>query len=276
MTAADGAAPLSPVTIVTGGSRGIGRALALEFAAGGHPLLLVARDAAALEATAGELRQRTRSPVDILALDLATADAADRIAAQLTARGQYCRHLVNNAGIGLAGPFEAADEARLLALVDVNVRILTQLSHRVLPGMRARRDGGILNVASLGGMVAGPYQAAYYASKAYVLSLSQALRWECRGSGVRISALAPGPVRTEFHQRMGARHAFYMRFGAGIAPERVARLGYSGFMCGRALIVPGFIGPLNALALKLLPHDLLLPLLGWFLKARTTRERDGA
>jgi short-subunit dehydrogenase len=273
MTAEPAAAPLAPVTVITGGSRGIGRALAFEFARGGHPLLLVARDEAMLRRTADEIRPHAPAPVDSLALDLASPDAADRIEARLAARGQYCRHLVNNAGIGLAGRFEAADEARLLELIDVNMRVLTQLSHRFLPGMKARRDGGILNVASLGGMVAGPYQAAYYASKAYVLSLSQALGWECFGSGVRISALAPGPVRTEFHQRMGARHAFYMRLGAGISPERAARMGYSGFMCGKALIIPGLLGPFNALALKLIPHDLLLPLIGWFLKART-RERD--
>jgi short-subunit dehydrogenase len=140
--------------------------------------------------------------------------------------------------------------------------------------MLARRDGGILNVSSLGGMVAGPYQAAYYASKAYVLSFTRALAWECLGRGVRISVLLPGPVRTEFHQRMGANHAFYMRLGAGIRPERVARMGYSGFMCGKQLIIPGLLGPFNALALKIIPHDLLLPVIGWFLAARSRGNSD--
>ena len=265
---ADERGPPAPVTIITGGSSGIGRALAFEFARDGNDLLLIARNQAALEQTATALRTENSIRVETLSIDLTEPEACQIIDQFLNQHHLYCRHLVNNAGFGYAGAFVKQDESELLAMLDLNIRMLTLLSHHFLPDMLARREGGILNVASLGALLAGPYQAAYYASKAHVLSLSRALSWECWGKGVRISVLVPGPVRTDFHRRMGAKNALYMRLGAGISAARVARIGYTGYMCGKSLIIPGYISQFNALALKFIPHDLLMPILGWFLRAR--------
>lgn len=274
MSAPAATSGLAPVTIISGGSKGIGRELAFEFARGRNDLLLIARDPVALHHTAEEIRSACGVRVDVLSLDLARRDAAAVIELWLKDNRFYCRHLVNNAGVGLAGDFAAQSEAGQLAMLDVNVRVLTELTRRLLPDMLARREGGVLNVASLGGLVAGPYQAAYYASKAYVLSLTQALSWECWRSGVRICALAPGPVKTSFHARMGASRAYYTRLGAGISAERVARSAYSGYICGKALVVPGYVSLFNVLALKFIPHDLLVPIIGWFLRARLTERKD--
>ena len=223
---------------------------------------------------ADELRQQTGVRVEIFAVDLARHDICDKVEDYLQAQGLYCQHLVNNAGVGLAAAFKDHKEEELLAMLDLNIRTLTALSRRFLPPMLARNEGGILNVASLGGLIAGPYQGAYYASKAYVLSLTQALSWEMWGTKVRISALAPGPVKTGFHARMGAKNAPYQRFGVGIDAQHAARMGYSGFMCGKGLIIPGVISQLNAVAMKFIPHDLMLPILGWFLRARLKGRED--
>ena len=151
------------------------------------------------------------------------------------------------------------------------MRALTDLSRQFLPDMLERGGGGILNIASMGGLLPGPYQAAYYASKAYVISLTKALSWEVWGTGVQISALAPGPVKTKFHARMGARSQLYIKSGGGISAARAARMGYSGFRCGKCLIIPGILSQMGAVALKIIPHDLLMPFMAWFLKARIKR-----
>ncbi len=263
----------SPVTLITGGSQGIGRALAFEFASGGYDLLLVARDAETLEQVAAQVREKHDVTVLTLACDLARVESVSRIAGFLDENGLYCQNLVNNAGFGLAGDFDSHDEQAIRDMVNLNVRALTDLSRRFLPDMIARREGGILNVASMGGLLPGPYQAAYYASKAYVISLSKALSWECWGKGVRICVLAPGPVRTGFHQAMGARSELYIKTGAGISARKAAHMGYTGFRCGKSLIIPGVLSQFGALALKILPHDLLMPFMSWFLKARLKKPK---
>lgn len=139
---------------------------------------------------------------------------------------------------------------------------LTRMMRAALPPMRARGTGGILNVASLGGMTPGPYQAAYYASKAFVISLTEAVGHEVRGEGVRIAVVAPGPVETNFHAAMGAEGAFYRAIVPSASPEAVARSAYRGFMLGRRVIVPGILGTASALALRLLPHALSVPMVG--------------
>ncbi len=259
---------LAPITIITGGSEGIGKALALEFAQGGFDLLLVARSQQRLEKTAHEISATHDINVLTLKCDLAEEDSGGKITSFLKHKNYYCQYLVNNAGFGLAGDFAKHDEATIRNLVDLNVRALTDLSRQFLPDMLERGDGGILNIASMGGLLPGPYQAAYYASKAYVISLTKALSWESWGTGVQISALAPGPVKTKFHARMGARSELYVKSGAGISAAKAARMGYSGFMCGKCLIIPGILSQLGAVALKIIPHDLLMPFMAWFLKAR--------
>jgi short-subunit dehydrogenase len=267
-------AKLRPVTVVTGGSRGIGLALARRFAEGGHDVALVARNAAALEQAAARIANDFPVRAFAIDLDITQADAPRALEAQLAERGLYLDVLINDAGVGLSGPFDAHGEADVMRLLDLNVAALTRLMHHALPAMLARARGGIVNVASLGGLAPGPYQAAYYASKAYVISLTEAVGYEIAGSGVRLMALAPGPVDTGFHAAMGAEHAFYRQLILPLTPEATARAGYRGYVLGRRLVVPGLLNTALAIALRLLPHTLVLPLIGWLLRPREERPWD--
>ena len=256
------------MTVVTGGSQGIGRALALEFAALGNPILLVARRAAPLDEAARAIEAATKVEVFAVVADLSTPAGIVAIDAALAARKGYCDVLVNNAGMGLAGPFAEHDGAQPERLVDLNVRALTSLMHRYLPGMLARGRGGILNVASLAGYLPGPHQAVYYASKAYVISLTEAIAAENRGRGVRISVLVPGPIDTAFHNNMGGESAYYTALAGLMGPSYVARKALRGFSWGQTVIIPGLHYRVLALLMRLTPHPVLVPLTGWLLKRR--------
>ena len=191
------------------GSEGIGLALARRFAAAGNDLILVARRPEPLREAADRIRAEFKVEAFAVPVDVTSPDAIPIIEAALTAHRAYADVLINSAGMGLAGPFHDQAPEAIMQLVDLNVRALTALSRHFLAGMRVRGRGGILNLASLGGYAPGPNQAVYYASKAYVLSFSEAVAAEVAGEGVRISALAPGPVNTRFHARMGAERALY-------------------------------------------------------------------
>lgn len=259
---------LSPVTVVTGGSEGIGLALALRFARGGHDIMLVARNEETLAGAAEQIRAQTPRRVYTLSADLARPEGGAAVEAALAANGLYADILVNNAGIGAAGEFAQQDRATIMQLVDLNVRGLTGLTHRFLPGMLERGRGGVLNVGSVAGYLPGPYQAAYYASKAYVISFTKAIAQEIRGSGVRMCALVPGPVPTKFHERMGARTAMYTWLGLFARPGTVASIGYWGFKCRLTAVIPGILPLLAAFVAWLTPHFLLTPVTGVFLKPR--------
>lgn len=259
---------LRPVAVVTGGSEGIGKAFAHELARHGHDLLLIGRTSVRLEAVAREVGQTTGRRVDWLALDLTAADAPAGLAIKLEGDKAYPDLLVNSAGIGFAGKFQKSTAAELNGLCDLNVRALAALCHGVLPGMLERGQGGIINVASLGGHVPGPNQAAYYASKAFVLSLTEALSWETRGRGVQITALAPGPVRTRFHTNMGAERSHYLTVVGTVDPERVARAGYRGYRMGLTLVYPRLLDRLLALGTRVTPHIILVPIVSWLLCKR--------
>lgn len=261
-------AGLAPVVVVTGGSEGLGLALARCFAHAGHQLLLVARDAARLEAAAATLKTECACEIDILALDLAAADAVAAIDRKLAAMSAYADVVVNNAGIGMSGDFSEQDPAALEQLVALNVRALTSLTRHYLPGMKIRGRGGILNLASVGSYGPGPNQAAYYASKAYVLSLTEAIAHENAGQGVRICASAPGPVRTRFHAKMGAERALYRWISPPAPPELVGRFTYWGYLIGMRVVWPGAITPVAALAMRLLPHRILNIIVAILLKPR--------
>lgn len=258
-----------PATVVTGASRGIGLAIAVRFAELGSDVLLVARSASDLEVAASLIRTRvTGAQVLTLALDVTDADAGSILDHHLAGHGRYLDVLVNNAAIGLGGPFEEAPAARIDDLVALNVGALTCLMRHALPAMTARGRGGILNVASLGGAVPGPYQAAYYASKAYVMSLTEAVAAECAGRGVRISVVAPGPVETGFHASMGADAARYRLLMPALATRQVARAAVRGYRLGRRVIFPGLIAPVMGVAVRVLPHAITVPLVAWLLDNR--------
>lgn len=259
--------PPRHLTIVTGASHGIGRAIAARFLAAGRDVMLVARDAAALEHAAAALRPGapTGAEVFTLALDVTAPDAVAALEAAITAAGRRADLLVNNAGIELGGPFvgQSADEIdRLIAL---NITAFTRLTRHFAEVFRVRGAGSIVNVTSLGGYVPGPNQAAYYASKAYALSLSEALASELAGSGVHVMAVAPGPVSTRIHASMRAERAPYRLLLPAMSPETVARSTYWGWRLGRRVVVPGLHYQLLALMLRVLPHRLTVPVIGLLL-----------
>jgi short-subunit dehydrogenase len=255
--------------VVTGASEGIGLAIAHRFAAGtGQPVLMIARRADMLAAAAQEVAGRNGVETFTLALDVTAPDAADQIAAALDAYRLHADVLVNNAGIGLGGDFLGQTEEDLARLVDLNVRALTLLTRRFLPGMLDRRRGGVINIASLGGYAPGPYQAAYYASKAYVLSLTRALAHETARRGVRVCVVAPGPVPTEFHARMGATSAFYRQLVPAMSAESVARSTWRGWRLGLKVIDPGLFTPMLSLLMRVTPWLVLVPIVGWLLRKR--------
>jgi short-subunit dehydrogenase len=271
LTAYDG---LRPMTVVTGASEGIGYALARRFAAAGCDLVLVARRPELLREAAERIRAEYKVEAVTVAADVTRSEAIAAIEAALAEHKAFADVLVNAAGMGLAGAFLSHPPEAVLRLLDLNVRALTELMRHFLPGMRVRGRGGVLNLASLGSYVPGPYQAVYYASKAYVLSLTEAVAAETAGEGVRVSALAPGPVNTSFHRRMGSERSFYRYLVLPASAEHVAAAGYRGFAFGWRVIVPGILNPFLALALRVLPHRIVIPIVGWLLKPRGAQRSD--
>ena len=261
-------AALRPMTVVTGASEGIGYALARRFAKGGHDLLLIARREGPLQSAAAAISAEFKVLAVPLPLDVTSGEAIASIEAALARHSAYADVLINSAGMGFAGRFEEQTAESARRLIDLNVGALTLLTRHFLTGMRVRGRGGVLNLASLGGFAPGPYQAAYYASKAYVLSLSEAVAAEMAGQGVRVTALAPGPVDTRFHERMRADTAWYRLLVPPASKESVAQAGYLGFALGWRVVVPGLVAPVLALAMRVLPHRLMVPIIQFLLQPR--------
>ncbi len=255
------------MVVVTGASAGIGFAFARSFCLSGRDVLMIARNPATLEeATLAVKNAGGMGRIETLALDLADADAIIRIDARLSELGGFADILVNNAGIGLADRFVSQKAGDIDALLSLNIVALTRLCRHVLPGQLARGSGGIINVASIGGLVPGPYQAVYYASKAYVISLSEALAVETSGLGVHVMAVLPGPVETEFHAKIGAERAPYRFVMPSLEPATVARSARIAFTLGQRIAVPGLANCFIYLALRVLPHRIVLPLVALLLR----------
>jgi short-subunit dehydrogenase len=248
----------APITLITGASAGIGAALAAVFAEHGHALVLTARREVLLAAVADAIEGTGRPRPRIIAADLARPEAAERIESELRATGLEVQFLVNNAGFGLVGNALECGRAEQLAMVDLNVRASTELSLRFTDSM-ARHKGGILNVASVASFMPGPGMAVYHATKAYMLSFSEALHQELKPRGVRVTALCPGPVDTEFQARAGMPEGYFPKFMSRSA-RRVANDGYDGLMRGKRVVIPGFDNQVAALLPKFLPRGTLLSL----------------
>lgn len=278
MSAAPPAPTTRPLThtLITGASAGLGLELARLFAADGHPLVLVARDEARLEALAATLRGDFEVDVRVMVADLAVPGAAVDLVARLAAAGPGIRHLVNNAGFGAYGPFVSRSAAVYRDLVDLNVQALTELTRLLIEPMLAPEAAGprgVLNVASTAAFQPGPLMAVYFASKAYVLSFSEALHEELRGSGVTVSAFCPGPTRTAFFRQdsmippgaVGADGAvdpaalarYERRDRRRMDATVAARIGYRGYRHGRAVVIPGRRNALMARLPGLLPRALI-------------------
>lgn len=260
---------LRPAALITGASEGIGRELARLMAARGTAVVLVARRAEPLMSAADELTAAFPGlPVVAVPLDLRRDDAPSEIEAAAKRNGLFVDEVFNNAGMGLAGSFVGQTEDDIDALVQLNMRAATRLIRHFLPAMLDRGHGGILNVGSLGGYAPGPYQAAYYASKAYLLSLTQAVGWEIRGRGVRMAVLCPGPVSTGFHGRMAAERSLYRVLLPSPSAAFVARAALRGYDAGLRVIHPGPLTAVAAVFLTIMPRVLLLPVLGALLWPR--------
>jgi len=255
-----------PVTVITGASSGIGAALAHEFAAHGHELVLVARREQALTGVADAIAAKGRARPTVLRMDVARVDAARDIAKALARRGLEPETVVNNAGFALLGQADKLDRAEQLAMIDLNVRALTELSLAFIDTLE-RRKGGILNVASIAGFFPGPGMAVYYATKAYVVSLSEALHQELKPRGVRVTALCPGPVPTEFQARAGIPSGSFPPFLVHSA-EQVAKEGYQGLKEGRLIVIPGLLNRMVPMLMRVVPQSLVLQLVHAHQKAR--------
>lgn len=243
------------VALITGASSGIGLELAKIFVGKGHQVALVARQADRLELAAKEIAAADGAQPIVIVCDLERADATEVVAAALVAEDAEVEYVVNNAGFGMFGEAVALDHARQLAMLDLNVRTLTAMSLR-FAGDLARNRGGLMNVASVAGFLPGPHMATYYASKAYVLSFTQALHQELRSRGVRVTTLCPGHVPTGFQARAG-----HTPRGASMIANSaadVALAGYQGLMAGERLVIPGFANKLAMFFLRFAPRGLAL------------------
>jgi short-subunit dehydrogenase len=251
---------LKPVTLITGASVGIGADLARVFARNGHALALVARDGARMRALADEIVAAGGEAPLIFEADLTAPGAADALAAKIAEAGAIVTTLVNNAGFGLIGRASELDRGEQLRMIDLNVRALTDLALVFLPSIRAAR-GGLMNVASTAAFYAGPGMAVYYATKGFVLSFSQALGYELKDEGVRVMALCPGPTKTEFFERAGARGMSFGRMPMASSMS-VAEAGYAGLMSGRTVVVTGLVNRLLAMTSRFQPRALSMPVIG--------------
>lgn len=238
--------------LVTGASSGLGHTFAQQLAAQGANLVLVARRRDRLVANAAEIRQANPGcVVEVVEMDLTSPNAPQRLVEQTGPVDV----LINNAGYGLFGPFHQLALDDQLHMLDLDIRVLTELTHRYLPAMRAQRKGYILLVASLGGYQPTPLYAAYSAAKAYVLNFGEAVNYELKGSGVHLSVLSPGITATEFLAVSGQRPTPYQRM-ALMAPEAVVRTGLRALANNRPSVVPGLMNQLTVFSNRLMPRTL--------------------
>jgi short-subunit dehydrogenase len=260
--------------LVTGASGGIGLELARLFAADGHELVLVARSEEKLASLAAELNARHKARARVIAADLARAEAPREIFEGLRAEGVRVDALVNNAGIGSYGLFAETDLRAELDLLQINVVALTHLTKLFLPAMIARRRGYVLNVASTAAFQPGPLMAVYYASKAYVLHLSEALSNETKGTGVTVTALCPGPTETGFVAAAGMGES--KLFEANVmGAHAVAVEGYRGMLAGKAIVIPGVRNRLLAGSYRLAPRGLITRVVRGIQESKESLKRRG-
>jgi short-subunit dehydrogenase len=247
--------------LITGASGGIGEGFAHCAAGDGHPLVLAARNEAELQRVRGVVFARYAVPIAVIAIDLAKPGACAKLASELEARAIMPGIVVNNAGFGLIGKAAKLDREEQLGMIDLNIRVLSDLTLRFLPEMIARGSGGVINVASVAGFMPGPNMAVYFATKAFVISFTDALSAETSGSGITLTSLCPGPVETGFQARAGMKNARRLSRSALLSAQAVADAGWRGFKEGERMVVPGVMNKLTAYGLRGAPRRLILPLI---------------
>jgi short-subunit dehydrogenase len=244
------------VSLITGASAGLGVDFARQLSARGHRLVLAARRKDRLESLAKELGNARA-----VAIDLSRTDAAAKLLADVEAADEQVDLLVNNAGFGLIGRFAELDAKRLRQMIDLNVGTLTDLCRAVAPQMIARKSGGILNVASTAAFQPGPKMAVYFATKAFVLSLTEALHEELTPHGVSVTCLCPGPTRTEFGEVAGFGGNGMFDRVAMESPE-VVKAGLEGLDRNRAVVVPGLVNKIGAASTRFAPRSVVRKIAG--------------
>lgn len=246
-----------PATLITGASAGLGAEFARQCVRRGDEVVLVARREDRLRQLASKLGEKAH----VIAADLADPEMATRVVAETIARGMWVRTLVNNAGFGLRGRFDELSLARQLEMIDLNIRALTNLSFVVINDMLLKGGGSILNVASTAAFQPGPRMAVYFATKAYVLSFTEALHEEWKDRGIKVSALCPGPTRTEFGEVAGIRTLGQFDRLA-MDSEPVVRAGLEGLDANRAVIIPGALNKAGAWSTRLAPRSVVRRIAG--------------
>ena len=250
------------VALITGASAGIGTELARVFASKGHRVALVARRADRLTALAGEIVAAGGAAPIVIACDLTQTGAGDKIADALAAAGVEVEYVVNNAGFGVFGKAIQRDRADQLDMITVNIRALTDLSLRFADQL-IRHRGGLLNLGSIAGFLPGPGMAVYYASKAYVLSFTEAMRAELAPQGVRVTVVCPGPVPSEFQARAGFAPGFDSAI-LNVMPADVAQQAYDGLMANKRAVLPGLGIKIVPFLLRLFPRSFILAAVSGF------------
>ena len=245
------------VALITGASAGIGAALADVFSRERHDLILTARRGDKLDELAARLRERDGVETHVISADLAAGGGARSLFDEVGTRGLEVEFLVNNAGFGTFGPFAETGVEQSMNLLRLNVGAVTELTALFVPAMVARGSGRVLNVSSLAAFQPGPLMATYYASKAYVLHFSEALAEELEGSGVTVTTLCPGPVRTEFQDVADMHESGLVAGKRLISVEAVADAGYRGMMQGKTIVIPGTAGKLMPLGARVAPRRLV-------------------
>jgi short-subunit dehydrogenase len=242
------------LALITGASGGIGEAFGHVLAAEGYGLVLVARRDQELHRVKGVIAAKNEVLVHVVALDLSESGATEALAAELAERNLIPSVVINNAGFGLVGPSVELSREEQLGMIDLNARVLTDLTLRYLPGMIARKSGGIINVASVAGFMPGPMMAVYFATKNYVLSFGDALASELKGTGVTITTLCPSTVKTAFQARSGQNER-----SSTLSAFDVATQGWAGFKAKRRVVIPGLFNKLVAYGLRMTPRRISLP-----------------
>jgi short-subunit dehydrogenase len=237
---------------------GIGVDLAECYAKDGYDLILTARSEQALNDVASRLASQYGVKTTVIPGDLGVPGGGEKLAAEIAARGLDVDVVVNNAGYGIAGAFLGSERSAQLGMIDLNDRALVELTHIYWPRMLEKKRGGVLNVASTASFQPGPLMAIYYASKAFVLSFSEALWKEAEGTGVRVSCLCPGPTVSNFRARAGTGKTRLSQAGEPMPSSEVARQGYEAWKANRAVIVTGTRNAILANLIPFLPRKTLL------------------
>ena len=249
-----------PTALVTGASGGIGEALARELAARGHDLVLVARSVGALEALAAELSQAHGITATSIGADLAASGAGRALAGELRSRGLDIDIVVNNAGFADFGEFAQTDLDKTMQMVALNVVTLTELTHELLPPMIERGRGRVMNLASTAAFLPGPLMAVYYATKAYVLSFSEGVAEELKGTGVTVTALCPGPTASGFQARAAMEDSKLVKGKRVMDAATVAKMGVDAMEAGKTVAICGFKNKVQAVMPRFLPRALVPPM----------------